>query len=141
VPTRILVVNDEPSVLTVVSQALREEGHEVIAVSNGETAYDVLVGETIDAVVTNACVSGVTGADLVRARRKCIPGIPVLHLDDYAKAIPPQFLVPAEVPTLFFKPFDLVALKAALRRLLRLPRPSRPRLVTASQTAGIPPGE
>jgi len=128
---KILVVDDEPSVLAVVSRALRDEGHEVIAVSNGQTAYDVALDETVDVVVTNNCMPGLNGAELVRALRKRLPGMPILHLDDHSQATHAQFQVPADVPTLF-KPFDLVALAAAVRRLLKPPRPSRPGFAPAS---------
>ena len=127
---KILVVDDEPSVLAVVSRALRDEGHEVIAVSNGQTAYDVTQNETVDVVVTNNRMPGLNGAELISALRKRVPGIPILHLDDLAQAPHSLFQLPADVPTLL-KPFDLVALKAAVRRLLRPPRPSQPGLATA----------
>ena len=127
---RILVVDDEPSVLAVVSRALREEGHEVIAVSNGQTAYDVARDQTVDVVVTNNRMPGLNGAELMSALRRRFPGIPILDLDDHSLATHSQFQVPADVPTLF-KPFDLVALGAAVRRLLKPPRPSRPEFATA----------
>jgi two-component system, cell cycle response regulator CpdR len=122
---KILVVDDEPSVLAVVSRALRDEGHEVIAVSNGQTAYDVTLNETVDVVVTNNRMPGLNGGELVSALRKRLPGIPILHLDELSQATHSLFQLPADVPTLF-KPFDLVALKAAVRRLLRPPPPIEP---------------
>jgi DNA-binding NtrC family response regulator len=128
--SRILVVDDEPSVLAVVSRALREAGHEVIAVSNGQTAYEVAVTGGIDVVVTNNCMPGLNGAELVSALRERLPGIPILHLDDHSKGTHPLFQVPPDVPTLF-KPFDLTALRGAVRRLLRPPRPSRPGFATS----------
>jgi two-component system cell cycle response regulator CpdR len=127
---KILVVDDEPSVLAVVSRALRDEGHEVIAVSNGQTAYDVTLSETVDVVVTNNRMPGLNGAELVSALRKRLPGIPILHLDELSQATHSLFQVPADVPTLL-KPFDLVALKAAVHRLLRPPPPSQPGFATA----------
>ena len=129
-PAKILVVDDEPSVLAVVSRALRDEGHEVIAVSNGQTAYDVALDQTVDVVVTNNRMPGLNGAELVSALRKRFPRIPILHLDDHSLPNHAQFQVPADVPTLF-KPFDLVALQAAVRRLLRPRRPSQPEFATA----------
>lgn len=128
---KILVVDDEPSVLAVVSRALRDAGHEVIAVSNGQIAYDVAMAETIDVVVTNNCMPGLNGAELVSALRQRLPGIPILHLDDHSQGTQWQFQVPADVPTLF-KPFDLTALKAAVRRLLYPPRPSHPGFATSA---------
>ena len=127
---KILVVDDEPSVLAVVSRALRDEGHEVIAVSNGQTAYDVTLNEAVDVVVTNNRLPGLDGGELVSALRKHLPGIPILHLDELSQATHSLFQLPADVPTLF-KPFDLVALKAAVHRLLRPPPPIEPGFATA----------
>jgi DNA-binding response OmpR family regulator len=126
---KILVVDDEPSVLAVVSRALRDEGHEVIAVSNGQTAYDVTLNETVDVVITNNRVPDLNGGELVSALRKHLPGIPILHLDELSQATHSLFQLPADVPTLL-KPFDLVALKAAVRRLLRPPPPTQPEFAT-----------
>jgi two-component system, cell cycle response regulator CpdR len=127
---KILVVDDEPSVLAVVSRALRDEGHEVIAVSNGQTAYDVTLNEAVDVVVTNNRMPDLNGGELVSALRKHLPGIPILHLDELSQATHSLFQLPADVPTLF-KPFDLVALKAAVHRLLRPPPPIEPGFATA----------
>jgi two-component system, cell cycle response regulator CpdR len=127
---KILVVDDEPSVLAVVSRALRDEGHEVIAVSNGQTAYDVTLNEAVDVVITNTRMPGLNGGELVSALRKHLPGIPILHLDELSQGTHSLFQLPADVPTLF-KPFDLVALKAAVHRLLRPPPPIQPGFATA----------
>jgi two-component system, cell cycle response regulator CpdR len=125
---KILVVDEEPSVLAVVSRALRDEGHEVIAVSNGQTAYEVALDQAVDVVVTNNCRPGLGAAELVSVLRKCFPHLPILHLDDHL-ATDSRFPLPAEVPTLF-KPFDLVSLQAAVRRLLTPGRPSQSELAT-----------
>jgi DNA-binding response OmpR family regulator len=114
----------------VVSRALRDEGHEVIAVSNGQTAYDVTLNEAVDVVVTNNRMPGLNGGELVSALRKHLPGIPILHLDDLSQATHSLFQLPADVPTLL-KPFDLVALKAAVHRLLSPPPPTQPGFATA----------
>ena len=127
---KILVVDDEPSVLAVVCRALRDEGHEVIGVSNGQTAYDVTLNETVDVVVTNNRMPGLNGGELVSALRKHLPGVPILHLDELSQATHSLFQLPADVPTLL-KPFDLVALKAAVHRLLRPPPPTQPEFATA----------
>ena len=126
---KILVVDDEPSVLAVVSRALRDEGHEVIAVSNGQTAYDVTLNEAVDMVVTNTRMPGLYGGEL-GALRKRLPGVPILHLDDLSQVTHSLFQLPADVPTLL-KPFDLVALKAAVHRLLRPPPPTQAGFATA----------
>ena len=128
---KILVVDEEPSVLVVVSRALRDEGHEVIAVSNGQTAYDVAVDQVVDVVITNNGMPGFGGAELVSALRTRFPSLPILHLDEHSLATDSPFPVPAEVLTLF-KPFDLVSLQAAVRRLLTPGGPSHQELAAVN---------
>ena len=123
-PAQILVVDDEPSVLAVVARALRENGHDVITVSNGQVAYDVAMNQAIDVVVTNNSTRGLTGTDLIAALRTLFPNLPVLHLHDYPNTTQPNFRLPDDIPTLL-KPFDLNGLKAAVRLLLGPLTPSQ----------------
>ncbi len=59
-------MDDEPAVRLLVTRALREEGHEVVAVENGRVAYDAVLKGAFDLVVTNNCMPGMGGAELVR---------------------------------------------------------------------------
>ena len=86
-PAQILVVDDEPSVLAVVARALREDGHDVITVSNSQVAYDVAKNQAIDVVITNSSMPGFTGTEPVTALRNLFPNLPVLHLRDHPPEI------------------------------------------------------
>ena len=123
-PAQILVVDDEPSVLAVVARALREDGHDVITVSNSQVAYDVAKNQAIDVVITNSSMPGFTGTEPVMALRNLFPTLPVLHLRDHPNGMQPGFPLPDDIPTLL-KPFDLNGLKAAVRLLLGPLTPSR----------------
>lgn len=123
---KILVVDDEPSVLAVVSRALREDDHEVIAVSNGQTAWEIAMAERMDVVVSNGRILG-HGKALTEAWRSRFPDTPILYVHDQSQVQRALFQLPADVPTLF-KPFDLTALKVAVRRLLGTPLPTQPEL-------------
>ena len=112
------MVDDEPAVRLLVARALREDGHEVVAVENGLIAYDAALQETFDVVVTNNCMRGMAGAELVRALRRRLPGLPIVRLDDGSQGNGSEFQVPNDVVTIP-KPFEMTAVKSAVRALLR----------------------
>lgn len=66
----ILVVDDDPDIVGLVSLKLRSSGHEVTAVGSGEAALDALAARTdVDLAVVDHMMPGMTGVDLVRALR------------------------------------------------------------------------
>jgi CheY-like chemotaxis protein len=117
VPARILVVDDEPAVRALVSRVLREEGHEVVDVGNGQVAYGLALQESFDVVVTNNRMPGMTGPELVEALREHLPALPIVHLDDQSLGHGPAVQVPKDV-IILPKPFEVEAIKSAVRALL-----------------------
>ena len=55
---KILLVEDEPLILMDIEFQLREAGHEVISVGNGDSAIDVLVSRLVDVVLTDIDMPG-----------------------------------------------------------------------------------
>jgi DNA-binding response OmpR family regulator len=68
--TRVLVVDDDPTVREVVVQYLRAGGHEVVEAADGEAALE-LYGETPhDLVVLDLMLPGIDGIEVCRRLRK-----------------------------------------------------------------------
>lgn len=82
----ILVVDDDPLVLTNTATLLEDLGHQVIAVADGESALKALrQNGALDILVTDQMMPGLTGtelADIVAAER---PQLPVLLVSGYAE--------------------------------------------------------
>ena len=112
---RVLVVDDEPAVRSLVARALRDDGHDVVTVENGQMAYNTALDERFDVVVTNNCMPGMDGAGLVRALRRHFPDLPIIQLDD--GSLGNRREIPSDVVTIP-KPFDLSAVRSAVRALL-----------------------
>jgi len=73
---RILVVDNDAQVLAILTEMLKEAGHDVIAVSSGAAAMDVFRPGTFDVVLTNIGMVGMTGwevAQRIRAHDRNIP--------------------------------------------------------------------
>jgi CheY-like chemotaxis protein len=81
----VLVVEDEPAVLTLSRRALETQGYVVLAAADGAAALRVVErhGGTIHLLLTDVVMPGLSGrelADQLQARR---PGIRVLYMSGY----------------------------------------------------------
>jgi CheY-like chemotaxis protein len=73
---RILLVDNDAQVLSILTEMLKEAGHDVIAVSSGAAAMDVFRPGTFDVVLTNIGMVGMTGwevAQRIRAHDRNVP--------------------------------------------------------------------
>ena len=77
--TRVLVVDDEPTVREVVVGYLRRDGHDVVEALDGPAAIDLLDSERFDLVVLDMMLPGVNGLDILR-RIRSTGDMPVIML-------------------------------------------------------------
>jgi two-component system cell cycle sensor histidine kinase/response regulator CckA len=75
---RVLLAEDDPTVRLVLTRVLRGAGYQVVVVSHGAEALDMLEGRSAyDLVVTDSRMPHLSGPELVRilrgARRSAIP--------------------------------------------------------------------
>ncbi|MFN3256105.1 MAG: response regulator transcription factor [Ilumatobacter sp.] len=77
--TKVLVVDDEPTVREVVVGYLRRDGHEVLEAADGSTALALLDSEPPDLIVLDMMLPGVNGLDILR-RVRSTSSIPVIML-------------------------------------------------------------
>jgi CheY-like chemotaxis protein len=115
---RILVVDDEPMVRTLIARALTDGGYEVVAVADGRAALDAARGAEVefDLIVTNNYMPGLSGPELISRVRQDFPNLPILHIDDISRW-PTAESLPGDVPTVY-KPFSIATLREAVRKLL-----------------------
>jgi phosphoserine phosphatase RsbU/P len=66
---RILVVEDDPIQRLVLVSLLNRHGHEVVAVSDGSSAWDALKKSTFNIVFTDWMMPGMTGLELIEKIR------------------------------------------------------------------------
>jgi CheY-like chemotaxis protein len=84
-PARILLVDDDPLIAASTSDMLEDLGHTVIERSSGSGALDVLKGEeSIDLMITDYAMPGMTGVELARAASALRPTLPILLATGYA---------------------------------------------------------
>ena len=78
---RILIVDDDPVVTTIVSMVLEEAGYEVTIAESGEQAMQVVAGDAgFDAVVSDLNMPGIDGIELCQRLRAGGFGSPFILL-------------------------------------------------------------
>ncbi len=65
--SRILVAEDDPHILRLISMWLRRQGHEVLEARNGLIALDLSAGHPVDVLITDVNMPGLDGLGLVEA--------------------------------------------------------------------------
>jgi len=83
IPPSILVVDDEPHSLFGICQILTDEGFRVFPAPNGKEALDKLRTESIDIVITDEKMPGLSGMDLLSEIKKTDEQIPVILVTAY----------------------------------------------------------
>ncbi len=74
---KILVVDDSPTILQIVSAALRTKGYEVITGANGEEGLRKAVDEHPDLVLLDIMMPGLNGYEVIRKLRQ-VSQVPVI---------------------------------------------------------------
>jgi DNA-binding NtrC family response regulator len=80
---RILVVDDAPSILMLLSALLTGEGYEVGTAKNGAEAVNLLKTESFDLMISDINMRPVNGVELLRKTRKAYPEMGVIMLTAY----------------------------------------------------------
>jgi PAS domain S-box-containing protein len=81
----VLVVDDDPLVLTNTGAMLEDLGHRVIAVQSGREALDVLRERAVDLLITDYAMPHMNGAQLAEAVEAGWPKLPILVVSGYAE--------------------------------------------------------
>ncbi len=105
--SRVLVVDDEPSICWSLERLLRAEGHDVITVSNAENALQVIDVEAIDAMILDVRLPGMSGLQAIPQIRSKLGAIPIVLITAFGDLETAIEAVQNEVTEYLTKPFDL----------------------------------
>ncbi|HEX3485650.1 MAG TPA: response regulator [Micropepsaceae bacterium] len=114
----VLVVEDEPLLLMIVSETLRDADYTVWEASNAEIALNILKSESdIDLLISDVKMPGMNGYQLVDASLALRPGLKVVLMTGYAQEPIPKNIRDAGIQVLY-KPFDFDKLPAVANQVL-----------------------
>ena len=117
---RVLLVDDEESVLGFMRELLLSWGLEVAAVRRASAARDLLAAEgtRFDLLVTDQTMPELSGADLAHAAQALRPGLPVLLYSGHADLIDVEALKHSGIRRVLRKPLEPAELRSAIEDCL-----------------------
>lgn len=111
---KVLVIDDEQSIRTLMAAILEDEGHDVLQAADGLQGLDVLEHEVPDIVILDIMMPGIDGRETYRRIREQprLADVPVIMVSAGA------YGAPESVSAFMRKPFNLADFLATLDRVL-----------------------
>jgi DNA-binding response OmpR family regulator len=123
-PEKILLVDDEPTLLDTLALNLRASGYEVVTARDGAAALDVARAEQPDLIVLDLMMPEIDGLTVCRSLRQ-VSETPILILTARTGELDKIVGLESGADDYMTKPFSLGELQARLRALLRRAGPRR----------------
>ena len=118
-PSRILLVDDEQAILTLLSYPLRKDGYEVVQASDGSEALGRFAESAFDLIVLDVMMPKIDGLEVCR-RLRSKSAVPIIMLTAKAEEIDKVLGLELGADDYITKPFSMrefrSRVKAALRR-------------------------
>ncbi|OQX08478.1 MAG: DNA-binding response regulator [Desulfobulbaceae bacterium A2] len=102
----VLVVDDEPNYLVVLSELLRDEGFEVFTAQDGVAAMDIVRQTDLDIVLTDMRMPRMDGLELLQQVKVYDRDLPVIVLTAYAEVEKAVAAMQAGASSYLAKPFS-----------------------------------
>ena len=111
---RILILDDQEPVVSMLSRVCTGEGHDVTPFTSSPEALVALATEPFDLLMTDMNMPDPDGLTVIREARRLQPGIFTLMITGHAGHYPLAEIVVAGTADVIFKPFHMNELKARL---------------------------
>jgi PAS domain S-box-containing protein len=120
---RILLVDNDPHVMIILGEMLREAGHNVVPVGGGPEALRVFASGSFDLVMTNIGMVGMNGWQLAEHLRSRDPHVPLVFITGWGMQEQDQARCRGlGVSALLFKPVRPAELHATVQNVLADPK-------------------
>jgi two-component system, OmpR family, alkaline phosphatase synthesis response regulator PhoP len=116
---RLLVVEDEPDILTLLERILQEENYEVIKAPTAERGLELIEENLPTAIVADINLPGMSGLDFCKRVKSQYPDIPVLFLSGLTDEFDKVLGLELGAEDYITKPFNVREFKARVKVMLR----------------------
>jgi CheY-like chemotaxis protein len=123
-----LLIDDDALVLSTAQRLLLRAGYRVTCASSGAEALELLAADTldIDVLLSDVVMPGVSGPQLVAARRALGDRRPAVYMSGYTADALPLPHTPEPEAELVTKPFTSPQLVGAIERAVARARSAKP---------------
>ncbi|WP_051071645.1 sigma 54-interacting transcriptional regulator [Azoarcus sp. KH32C] len=122
--SRILLIDDDPGLLRLLSKRLREHGYEIDTAASAEEALARLATERFDLVISDVRLPGSDGLVLFSEIRRSFPALPVILLTGHGTIEDAVEATSRGVFAYVTKPFDSRMLLSRIEQALQMSGPS-----------------
>ncbi|MEA1980586.1 MAG: response regulator [candidate division Zixibacteria bacterium] len=116
----ILVVDDEKIVVSLVSDALEDEGFNLKSASNGEEALKILENYPLDLLITDIRMSPINGIELAQKAREKYSEAKVIFITGYANLNSAKDAIKYGAVDYIMKPFELTEIRQSVSKAVRI---------------------
>ena len=115
---RILIVDDEPEMLSGCSKILRALGYQPFPIQNGDMAIQLLQEDEFDLILCDLLMPGVDGMDVLKSAQKYTPHTPIIIFTAYGTIDRAVLAMKEGAFDFIEKPFETDHLKIILEKAL-----------------------
>lgn len=115
-PPLILVADDDPDILDVLSEILADEGHRVQTAAHGAEALDLALAEVPDLVLIDLMMPVLDGAGFCRAYRDAGGRAPIVLITAAEPSRLPELVESSGANGCIVKPFTIDEILATIAR-------------------------
>src|SRR5438046_1619147 len=118
-PKRILLVDDEPRILTALRRTLSWDGHQIFTATRAADALELMTVDPVDLVISDNMMPGFTGIELFAQMHKVWPDtvrVMLTGVSDHEVAL--KALEHGAIFRYLTKPWDDVDLRITVRQAL-----------------------
>jgi DNA-binding NtrC family response regulator len=115
---RILIIDDEPNIVSLLIKVLHDEGYGVLAASGGREGVAVADRELVHLALVDLTMPDLSGLEVLKALKERDPGMPVIIMTAYATAETAVEAMKQGALDYLIKPFSMDELKIQIRRAL-----------------------
>lgn len=124
---KILVVDDERSIRNIIKELLEMEGYKIVTAENGRIAYERVMAEQFDLVISDIKMPEMDGVELLTKLRESYPDIPVVMISGHGN-------VETAVECMKIGGYDYIEKPVDMNRLLITVRNAVERVVLVKET-------
>ena len=117
--TKILLVDDDPSVLKILTDLVAIFGYESATAKSGFEAIEKLEQDFFDIVLTDVVMEGMDGMELLKYIHNNYPNIKVMITTGYERKFSYTDMIRAGASDFIAKPFNTDELEAKINKLVR----------------------
>ncbi|MBI3180258.1 MAG: sigma-54-dependent Fis family transcriptional regulator [Deltaproteobacteria bacterium] len=115
---RVLIADDETNLRKVLCTLLERDGHQTVAVANGQAALAAVEAGGVDVLISDLKMPDMSGLDLLRAVAPHDPGLPVIVITAHGSVDTAVSALKSGAFDYITKPFDKDELKLAVRKAI-----------------------